>query len=104
MLLNRDRINDCLHTAGYSRRPEREQEFPRLILDHRFGVHVLKYVNPVERQQDLVDFINARVLFERDHFKVRRVRAMSFRFCSSLTVLRKSSTLAAVGFVFISAI
>src|SRR4030095_17083433 len=72
---DRDWVDDRLHATRDPSGREREQEFPRLVLYHLFCIDILKYMNAVERQQNLVYFKDAGVLFERDHFKVCSVSA-----------------------------
>ncbi len=56
VLLDRDWIDDRLYPTSDARWAKCKQEFPDLVFDHLFGIHVFKYVNAVERNKDLVDF------------------------------------------------
>src|SRR5215207_7874087 len=74
LLLNRDRIHDCLDAACDSSRAECEQKLPRLVPYHLLSIDVLKYVNTTERNKNLVDLKNGCVLFEGNDLKAPRVR------------------------------
>ena len=66
---NRNRIDDGLHGAGDPGVTEHEHELPRPIGNQGSGVHVLQDVDPVARQQDLVDFEDPNALLERHHLE-----------------------------------
>src|SRR5262249_60290188 len=74
-LLDGDRVDDPLDGTGRTRGAEGEERFPRLVLHHLLGVHVLEDVDAIDGQQDLMHLEHARVLLERDDLETPRVGA-----------------------------